>query len=56
MKKKNYILENNRQILMFFQKIETPEYLTNKKKDGIIFKTQMKMQGRKDEEYEREDY
>lgn len=30
--------------------------LTNEEKDGIIFKTQMEMQGRKDEEYERENY
>ena len=49
-------MENNRQIFVFSAKYRKHGYLTNYEKGGIIFKTQMKMQGRKDEEYERENY
>lgn len=49
-------MENIRQIFAFLAKGRKPGYLTNNEKGGIIFKTQMKMQGRKDEEYERENY
>lgn len=49
-------MENIRQIFVFLEKSGEAQDLTNYEKGGIIFKTQMKMQGRKDEEYERENY